>query len=391
MKKLINHSYIIAYFSYFVVNSMLCKTSHCPLSLGVGLVLLTMGLITLFMYIINKRNNPPIPCYVVYALVYFLLSSFLNNTTGMSFFSIDCGIWLVSPFCFIVGAYAFSEKVSSNFLFVATIIALVMALPGILVSYSDVGIQSSSAYFYFYSVMPFVFVYLINFIYTKKNNLAYSLIVLLIIMIVLSSKRGALLALLPFFVCITIFDLHINVKTIFTFIIGFGIVYCVIASYFPDQIQFISERFTEDDSENFGSGRSFIWEIVLFDYYNGSMIEWIFGKGVYSSCKLTGLFLDHDYSAHSTYIGLLHDYGLVGVCCFVRLIIGMVIKAWSAIKTQYEYGHIMLSLALTLALVGITEYLFEFYMWFIALYFFWYFARDFDNNYSVKKVNYNEN
>ena len=388
MNKLFNHSYILTYFAYFVANSILCKTSHSPLSLGVGFVLLALGLATFFLYFTQKRSKPPIPHYVLFALFYFLLSSFLNNTTNMSFFSIDCGIWLVSPFCFIVGAYAFSEKVSNNFIFVVTVIALVLAFPGILFSYSDIGIQSSSAYFFYYSVMPFIFVYLIHFIYTKKNNLAYCLIVLLIIMIILSSKRGALLALLPFLLCITIFEIHINFKTILALIVGFGIIYFIIIYYFSDQMQFIANRFMEDDSDNFGSGRSFIWEIVLFDYYNGSIFEWIFGKGVYNTCRLTGLYLDHDYSAHSTYIGLLHDYGIIGVFCFVRLIIGMIVKAKSALKAHYKYGHIMLSLALTLALVGITEYLFEFYMWFIALYFYWYFARDFDVNCKLNKKVY---
>ena len=387
MNRLLQYSYPFAFLVYFVANSALCSISHSPLSLGVGYVLLALDILTLFYCIINKKNKSHIPIYILIGLIYYTLSSFLNNPFGKSFFSIGCAVWLISPIFFIMGSYLQSDKVKLSTIYYGILISLFASVPGIMNSFSDIGKQDSSAYFFSYSVLPFILVYYIHLFYSQKTKISYCLIFVSVLLIIASSKRGALLALFPLIICVVLFEYHVRIKKLIPLIVFAIIIMYVVSRIMPDQIQFILDRFAEDDSESFGSGRSYIWSLVLFDYTNSDILGYLFGKGVYSSYQVTGTALEKDYSAHSTYIGLLHDYGIIGLLCYLSIICGMISKSIKAIKKHYKYAYIMLSLVLTLIVIGITEYLFEFYMWFIALYFFWYFTRDFESNINIKEFN----
>ena len=79
-----------------------------------------------------------------------------------------------------------------------------------------------------------------------------------------------------------------------------------------------------------GSGRLFIWALLLSDYIFSSPINWIFGFGP------GGVNIEPDFtrlvqSAHSTYIEILYSYGLFGLIILV-LSINLIYKK---IKKQY--------------------------------------------------------
>ncbi len=82
--------------------------------------------------------------------------------------------------------------------------------------------------------------------------------------------------------------------------------------------------------ELFGTGRVFIWALLLSDFIFSSPINWIFGFGP------GGVNIEPDFtkivqSAHSTYIEVLYSYGLLGL----SLLIWLINLVYKKIKKQF--------------------------------------------------------
>lgn len=107
-----------------------------------------------------------------------------------------------------------------------------------------------------------------------------------------------------------------------------------------------------------GSGREYIWSVILKAFYQSEKSVQYLGHGfqaVYYRLKPFG----EDRLAHNSYLEFLYDYGYVGLSIFVVFLLGMVKKAIDAFKDKDYKTPIILYTLLICAVFGYTSYLFE--------------------------------
>lgn len=371
---MLNYTAIGIVIVYFVIDSLFCIQSHCPFSYGIGIVLLLFNAWGFLNYLKQIQKNIKVLWPILLLYFYFLFSGLAYYDNFTSIVGIGKIIWTISPLIISLFAYIMALNVDIKCVTKILVFSLLLSSYGAFIGYMDLTFHLSSAYFFFYSILSFILVYIIHYLLMYNNKMSYALIGLCIIVIILTSKRGALIALSPIvltFVFLKKGKLRINIK----YVILFCLLFLLSFFYFDKYIDTILDRFKEDDTTNYGSGRFYIWYLIQKKYSAGSWFNQLFGFGNYSVYKLTGTRLDHDYSAHSTYLALMFEYGIVGLALYLLMLYKMFKITINAIKKKYEYANIMLSLLLCLILIGVTEYLFEFYMWFFALYLFWHLAR----------------
>lgn len=107
-----------------------------------------------------------------------------------------------------------------------------------------------------------------------------------------------------------------------------------------------------------GSGREYIWSVILKAFYQSEQGVRYLGHGfqaVYYRLKPFG----EDRLAHNSYLEFLYDYGYVGLSLFMSFLLGMVKKAIAAFKDKDYKTPIILYTLLICVVFGYTSYLFE--------------------------------
>jgi len=160
----------------------------------------------------------------------------------------------------------------------------------------------------------------------EKINIWYKIlfivtIVLSLVVLILNASRGALLAAgVATIIAIAFSKLKMNGKIIVVSILIIGLIYLYQNSYF-DLLQY---RFENENTEG-GNGRSYIWNIKLRAFFNGNPLSMLFGYG-YDG----GLTLGYNgvkRGTHNDYLAILFDYGFIGLCMFVVMLVKPVIEA----------------------------------------------------------------
>lgn len=164
------------------------------------------------------------------------------------------------------------------------------------------------------------------------NNKA--LWVLPFLMIILSTKRNGLLIIAGGFLAAQIAEYHLagtlkekwkKILILIVTLVIACIVFFMLVRYFDlDILERLSAL-----SEDGGSSRNKIWVRVIDDYKDGSILQYIFGKGYQSVTKM--MLTGRSILAHNDYLEILHDYGAIGLAlCMVWIlqIIIAFVKAW---------------------------------------------------------------
>ncbi len=174
--------------------------------------------------------------------------------------------------------------------------------------------QNASAYLLLWS-----FPFLLSF---RKSNLIKIAIGISIFAIIITIKRGAILALLIslltyFYGMAYITGSFKNKLRVFAgSIILFGFALFVIYTNW----EFVSLRL-EDTT---GSGRDKMFLGIISNYLDGDFFEIFFGRGINSVQRFTALFLagnsrSEGVAAHSDWLQYMHDFGIFGLMFMIIL------------------------------------------------------------------------
>lgn len=172
----------------------------------------------------------------------------------------------------------------------------------------------------------YLFVALLLFIllFKQKKLLAYLISFILLFYIVLSAKRGAIIAGMLLFLANTFYleiQLKGNVKKIIANFVSLSLVLLVLGIMLYllfENNPYLQVRFEQALAGN-SSGRDRIYASIWDAWYNSDSIwNYIFGLGYLSSLNIAGNY------AHNDWLELLSSFGLLGVFAYVLFFIGLI-------------------------------------------------------------------
>lgn len=152
----------------------------------------------------------------------------------------------------------------------------------------------------------------------KKKLVFWPLVIFILIMSLVSVKRGAILCSVVFIMIITYIYLRelgrINFKTVLALVIV-GSTICYIGSLFLENSDFLLRRLG-DTLEGNTSSRDYIYKNLIDRWSNSGLLLQLFGNGPIATTKLGIL-------AHNDWLEVLYDFGLVGFLFYVIFIFGI--------------------------------------------------------------------
>lgn len=238
---------------------------------------------------------------------------------------------------------------------IGAIIVMLVAIPNSLVGYSkETGTALFSAY---YSITFIPIVYMVK---NKKLSLVCSCIVTL--MMCATTKRGAFLA-----IVIGIFLYYISANVISDSLatakklLKLLIVVIVIVSigfYIIDRMNLeVIQRLMLLKGDG-GSGRIRIWECVYDQFKESSFMKKLFGHGFHAvSLKVRPLGVAR--FAHNSFLEIMYDYGVLGLCTLLVFMSRIVIDAFRMLKHKFVLAPEMIYTIAPTLVFGCSSYFFE--------------------------------
>jgi hypothetical protein len=182
--------------------------------------------------------------------------------------------------------------------------------------------------------------------YFKFNSILLKKVFLLLFVfltlstIVLSASRGAIVAVSFVTLLILLFSkLKTYKKVIFSLVFSI-IIFIIFMSGYLDVIIY---RFFEEDTLDTGSHRTIIWGYTLTSFFSEPLLNQLFGSGFEYSYRLP-----IHMTTHNELIGLLTDYGYIGLGLFVLLLIKITSKKHFFTSSSNLLVLYFLAIALTL-------------------------------------------
>lgn len=208
---------------------------------------------------------------------------------------------------------------------------------------------------YCVAVLPLMY-----FFFSKKAEKILTIVVLILVMV--STKRSAFLALL-----IGVFAYYISDAVIqeisrkkfnkmlslmlMVFLVSIVGIYLLETSNID-----IIQKFTSGDETL--SGRTILWERILVNYGNQSFIEKLFGNGMHAvKYKINPYGLG--WYAHNSFIETLYDYGVIGLILLILFVVVIIKKTVSMNMQKSKFAPVMSSTIPPLLFYAFSSYFFE--------------------------------
>lgn len=232
-------------------------------------------------------------------------------------FDMIAATMLYYTFMLMILLYDFNEKsiklIINTFIFSGAIFAIILLIqqnqPYIQSGSLRYGIFYSESNFYdvnftaAYMTIPALFSYgkIINSKYLKTRLMYLFLFSVIFLAIAMTGSRGSLLPLISALFLIIFVNKRLNLFYIIIFIVLSMIIFRLI----PEELYF---RYFEDSYIDSNLGRLRHWEYG----FNAFTIKPIFGNGLYSASEIISNQLRVNYTAHSTFLAIIVQYGLLG-------------------------------------------------------------------------------
>ena len=271
------------------------------------IILISLFAILLFSTIfwINKRIR--FNFFLLFSFIltlYFLISAFIQK---MGINSISNSLYF---FIFACLAYNFGE-IKSKKVFNVAVTAFILAFSMLYYIYviktpKLMGDEAVNSIYYLVCTIPILLMI--------WNKLAICVLSIPIIFIVCISGKGtAVLMLVACLLVLLVLAVARRSKFPATIIFVLLFMLGVIA------LLFVNESIFQEQS----SGRLEIWSDVKTLYANGNPIQKLFGFGYWSVSKYTV----SGYSAHSDYLEVLFDFGIIGFVIYILMIVALMYYA----------------------------------------------------------------
>lgn len=197
----------------------------------------------------------------------------------------------------------------------------------------------------------------------RKTNYFYMIVTSALLIV--STKRGGVLASLGGMILYFLVDAHINnslkekIKKYGIYVVVF-IIAAVLGVYLINRYNIsIFERFMAL-SDDEGSGRIHIWTVVLNRFNESSIIKKLFGHGFHAVYyKVHPLSNAYNSFAHNSYLETLYDYGIVGVAFLIFLLWKIIRLGFYMMKTKYSDVTIWAYTMIPMLFLSLVSYFFE--------------------------------
>ncbi len=210
--------------------------------------------------------------------------------------------------------------------------------------------------------MAYVFVRLMPFVFLirKRKSLSVLLMAIMMIFIILSAKRGALISgvliLIMFFYDLLSTMQKKNKTTGYIIVLTSISMLCFLAYHFFMQNEYLIIRLM-NLAEGNSSGRDRIWSAIFNSWYgDGNFLTFILGHGFAASLVITD-----GYYAHNDWLELISNFGLVGAVTYLALIL-------SAIRLSFNKNLPFEQRILMKTVVGIWLFISLVSMWYTNMY-----------------------
>ncbi len=190
---------------------------------------------------------------------------------------------------------------------------IVLLLPSVIIDILHFKNVSNQGYDILH-LLPYIYL-------AKPHKLSPLLLMMITAGVFLSMKRGAILA-----ICISIiyiiyhFFKNGKLSTVYkkiSLLYGLLTISFCLAFIFGDKLIL---RFSDIGTDNAGSGRLFLWQLLLDNWVNAEISDKLFGFGVQATNNYLGQVYANFYS-HSDWLEMLYNYGIIGFLLFIWLII----------------------------------------------------------------------
>lgn len=176
-------------------------------------------------------------------------------------------------------------------------------------------------------LLPFFFL-------IKRRLLHWLLVIPAFLLVLVAQKRGAIL-------CTSIFllsYLYISLRRSKTIIRFISLLVAILLIYLVyNGSTFFFHRFVEGNT----SGRNEMYSFYLSNWMDGSFLRLLFGNGFYATMDLS-FYGSHLY-AHSDFVEVIYDFGLLGLCIYCSIIISNLRFGFRQRKRSGEASFFILS------------------------------------------------
>jgi len=255
----------------------------------------------------------------VYSLLLILQSLFVSENLKAVWFELSKFlIWPIGTIAFYLWTRA--HRFNSRLMVVTVSLILVPAIiKSVTISLNPTAYTlvetNAYAYFLLFSIPLILIVG-----WPSKTSLALAL--LAGFAIVLSLKRGAVVALTLSMLAYGITYSKCNSKPLIyrklvPFILIFAIVVISVSVWRWDQL--LLRWADASDLDSIGSGRGTFYRLILQHWLSGDFVNKIFGLGLFSVAPSIGNRGYFEEYAHSDWLQILHDQGVIGISLFAAI------------------------------------------------------------------------
>ena len=176
--------------------------------------------------------------------------------------------------------------------------------------------------------------------YQQKKSWLISAILMVsvigsVFLIVSYASRTAFLILIAYMIMVTGTMLRENLKAIIALVIIACItIYVVVSAGIFDYLA--SDFFEENFST--GNGRTLLWAQYIDEFLNENLLLKVFGRGFH---VYRAKFVGFNLFAHNSYLSILIDFGLIGLCLFVAGTVKSVCELWKKRRILLAIGLII--------------------------------------------------
>ena len=282
----------------------------------------------------------------------FLVVSILINLTS---FVININIFvkiLYWIFGFFFFHYALSKgTINEKQLKIFVSIAVLIYFSVIIRDFNNVDLFRGSKN-YFVSNNSYILLKLTPLVFLINHRIKKVLLILISIGIIMSFKRGAILAIF-FILMMFVFSEMKKSKLfigIFTLIVISGLISFVLSL----NLDVLYSRLTDfEDIDSFGSGRGKMFGLIINDMLieDFNLINFIFGNGFLSTKDFFGSKIGYRILAHSDFFEFFYDYGVLGLIIYLNCI-----KKLFLLNTFYKKTEYSLVIKSTLIIIVLSAF-----------------------------------
>ena len=284
------------------------------------IIVVVISFLYLFRIIANKSIyfNKGLKVYNVFLsinLIWALISGIVPHFSYLS--GLLTGLLPIYPFYYL----KYTGKIGDREMLLSLLYLIVVSV----FSYYgwNAQIMEEKNIDFFTNNIGYYFVPLFNIVYfLRKNTIRYVLIMIIVLFVLASAKRGAQFCLL-FEIIVYLYLIFYRNKKKGTVrkiaaIIGVVLSIFIITSNFSEDsysIQRINNTFTSSDKTDVYSGRDVIYATYLENYFKSGPKEMLFGNGFNATMDM------YDLNAHNDWIEILVDYGFITAIVYLLFFI----------------------------------------------------------------------